>query len=115
METGSRSDLTYHVTCEVCDPSCKPCGDHIHFETELTDTGVVVSQLESGVNYTLSVEARSGVSQFSSQKAISSITTVLHDTGEEPGPNTITSFTQCCFCAVFICLANVFLPKIYMG
>ncbi|XP_012681497.2 ephrin type-A receptor 2 [Clupea harengus] len=83
-DAGGRSDLTYHVTCERCDDSgCVPCEDRVRYEpgsTDLTDTSVLVSQLEPSVNYTFSVEARSGVSQFSNQRALSSITTSLHYT-----------------------------------
>ncbi|XP_048096905.1 ephrin type-A receptor 2 [Alosa alosa] len=101
-DTGGRSDLTYRVTCELCDESasaCVPCDEHIRFETDLADTNVVIGLLESGVNYTLSVEARSGVSQFSTQRAVSSITTILHDTDplkvttmqlDERGPNSLS-------------------------
>lgn len=94
-DAGGRSDLTYHVTCERCDDSgCVPCEDRVRYEpgsTDLTDTSVLVSQLEPSVNYTFSVEARSGVSQFSNQRALSSITTSLHYTGEEPDPISFAS------------------------
>ncbi len=47
----------------------------------LKDPEVVVSELEPHVNYTFTVEAQSGVSQFSRKRATATITTVLHFTG----------------------------------
>lgn len=83
--TGGRGDLTYSVVCELCEgASCVPCGEKIRFEpdpTDLQDTMVVVSDLDSHLNYTFTVEAHSGVSQYSSQKPTSTITTALHYTG----------------------------------
>ncbi|XP_041638942.1 ephrin type-A receptor 2a [Cheilinus undulatus] len=81
LVTGGRSDLTYSVVCEHCDgASCVPCGEKIRFEpgpTDLQDTTVVVSELDSHLNYTFTVEAHSGVSQFGTERATASITTAL--------------------------------------
>uniref|UniRef100_A0A3B3U131 receptor protein-tyrosine kinase n=1 Tax=Poecilia latipinna TaxID=48699 RepID=A0A3B3U131_9TELE len=81
LETGGRSDLTYSVACEICDESqCVACGEKIRFETgptELKEPGVVVSDLDSHHNYTFTVEAHSGVSQYGSERATASITTTL--------------------------------------
>lgn len=83
--TGGRSDLTYSVVCEQCDGvSCVPCGEKIRFEpgpTDLQETTVVVSDLDSHLNYTFTVEAHSGVSQFGTERPTVSITTALDHTG----------------------------------
>ncbi|KAJ8260211.1 hypothetical protein GJAV_G00178390 [Gymnothorax javanicus] len=83
-ETGDRTDLEYSVTCEHCDDeACLPCGESVRFEPRpsgLHDTWVTVSELEPHLNYTFTVEARSGVSQFSSQRSTSVLTTALHYT-----------------------------------
>ena len=84
--TGGRTDLTYSVTCEICDESsCTPCGEKIRFDsgpTDLQDTTVVVGDLDSHLNYTFTVEAHSGVSQYGTEKASATITTALDYTGE---------------------------------
>ncbi|KAG8007726.1 Ephrin type-A receptor 2, partial [Nibea albiflora] len=81
LVTGGRSDLTYSVVCEHCDgASCLPCGEKIRFEpgpTDLKDTTVVVTDLDSHLNYTFTVETHSGVSQFGTEKPTASITTAL--------------------------------------
>uniref|UniRef100_A0AAY4C3M6 receptor protein-tyrosine kinase n=1 Tax=Denticeps clupeoides TaxID=299321 RepID=A0AAY4C3M6_9TELE len=80
--TGGRSDITYSVSCEHCSgAACAPCGEKVRFEpgaAALRDPTVTVSELELHLNYTFMVEAQSGVSQYSSQRASSSITTTLH-------------------------------------
>ncbi|XP_030584866.1 ephrin type-A receptor 2a [Archocentrus centrarchus] len=81
LVTGGRSDLTYSVVCKHCDgDSCIPCGERIRFETgptDLQDTTVVVSDLDSHLNYTFTVETHSGVSQFSAERPTATITTSL--------------------------------------
>ncbi|XP_072238096.1 ephrin type-A receptor 2a [Leuresthes tenuis] len=81
LVTGGRTDLTYSVTCEICDESsCTPCGEKIRFDTgptDLQDTTVVVGDLDSHLNYTFTVEAHSGVSQYGTEKASTTITTAL--------------------------------------
>lgn len=83
-DNGGRSDITYSVVCERCEgKTCQSCGEKVRFEpsnTELKETKVTVSELEPHLNYTFSVEARSGVSQFSHKRAVSSINTTLHYT-----------------------------------
>uniref|UniRef100_A0A672NL44 receptor protein-tyrosine kinase n=1 Tax=Sinocyclocheilus grahami TaxID=75366 RepID=A0A672NL44_SINGR len=83
-DTGGRSDITYSVACERCEGGlCSLCGGRVRFEpaqTALKDPEVVVSELEPHVNYTFTVEAQSGVSQFSRKRATASITTALHFT-----------------------------------
>lgn len=83
--TGGRSDITYSVACERCENGlCSLCGGRVRFEpaqTALKDPEVVVSELEPNVNYTFTVEAQNGVSQFSRKRATTGITTVLHFTG----------------------------------
>lgn len=81
LVTGGRRDLTYSVVCEHCEGGlCVPCGEKIRFETgptDLQDPTVIVSDLDSHLNYTFTVEARSGVSEFSDEKATATITTAL--------------------------------------
>ncbi|CAI5687467.1 unnamed protein product [Oreochromis niloticus] len=81
LVTGGRSDLMYSVVCKLCDEaSCIPCGEKIRFEpgpTNLQDPTVVVSDLDSHLNYTFTVEAQSGVSQFSAERPTATITTAL--------------------------------------
>ncbi|XP_077054166.1 ephrin type-A receptor 2a isoform X2 [Siphateles boraxobius] len=83
-DTGGRSDITYSVACERCENGlCSLCGGRVRFEpaqTALKDPEVVVSELEPHVNYTFTVEAQNGVSQFSRKRATAGITTVLHFT-----------------------------------
>lgn len=83
-KTGGRTDLTYNVLCERCNrASCVPCGGRVRFEpsyTALSEPEVTVSDLEPHVNYTFTVEALNGVSQFHSQKATVSVSTQLHFT-----------------------------------
>ncbi|XP_061779416.1 ephrin type-A receptor 2a [Nerophis lumbriciformis] len=79
--SGGRSDLSYSVRCQQCDrASCAPCGEKIRFEpgpTDLQDTAVVVSDLDSHLNYTFTVEVHSGVSQYSTLRPTATITTAL--------------------------------------
>ncbi|XP_021464988.1 ephrin type-A receptor 2 isoform X1 [Oncorhynchus mykiss] len=84
LVTGGRRDICYSVVCERCAGAlCVPCGEKVRFQpdpTDLQDTVVTVSELEPHLNYTFTVEARSGVSQYSSQRPSSTITTALHFT-----------------------------------
>ncbi|XP_018542236.1 LOW QUALITY PROTEIN: ephrin type-A receptor 2-like [Lates calcarifer] len=81
LVTGGRSDLTYSVVCEHCDgASCVPCSETVRFEpgpTDLRDATVVVTNLDSHLNYTFTVEAHSGVSQYGSERPTETITTAL--------------------------------------
>ncbi|XP_072308602.1 ephrin type-A receptor 2a [Eucyclogobius newberryi] len=81
LVTGGRSDLTYSVVCELCDASsCVPCSDKIRFDpspADIQDTAVVVGDLDSHLNYTFTVEAHSGVSQYSAKRPIAAITAAL--------------------------------------
>lgn len=93
-DTGGRTDITYSVECQRCEGNvCQPCGEKIRYEpasTGLTDAKVTVSELEAHLNYTFTVEARTGVSVFASQAtprsnkppSTSALTTSLHYTGE---------------------------------
>uniref|UniRef100_A0A8C1S8Z3 receptor protein-tyrosine kinase n=1 Tax=Cyprinus carpio TaxID=7962 RepID=A0A8C1S8Z3_CYPCA len=80
-DTGGRSDITYAVVCERCEGrACQPCGEKVRLDpsnTDLKETRVTVSELEPHLNYTFTVEARSGVSQFSNKRATISINTPL--------------------------------------
>lgn len=86
LVTGGRGDLTYNVVCTRCsEGQCVPCGEKIRFEpgaADLQETTVVVTDLDAHLNYTFTVEAHSGVSQFSTEKAVASLTTALDYTGE---------------------------------
>ncbi|XP_061730605.1 ephrin type-A receptor 2a [Nerophis ophidion] len=79
--SGGRSDLSYSVRCQQCErASCAPCGEKIRFEpgpTDLQDTTVIVSDLDSHLNYTFTVEVHSGVSQYSTLRPTATITTAL--------------------------------------
>uniref|UniRef100_A0A8C9WTU5 receptor protein-tyrosine kinase n=1 Tax=Scleropages formosus TaxID=113540 RepID=A0A8C9WTU5_SCLFO len=81
MDTGGRDDLVYSVMCERCERgTCQPCGERVRFEpgpTGLREPRVTVMELEPHLNYTFTVEVRNGVSQFSSEKAATSLTTAL--------------------------------------
>ncbi|XP_023687112.1 ephrin type-A receptor 2-like isoform X1 [Paramormyrops kingsleyae] len=81
-DTGGRDDVEYSVTCQQCEAAvCQPCGEELRFEPRpapLREPHVTVSGLEAQLNYTFTVEARTGVSRYSSQRATSSITTALH-------------------------------------
>lgn len=85
LVTGGRSDLTYSVVCELCDEaSCVPCGEKIRFEpgpTDLEEPAVIVTDLDSHLNYTFTVESHSGVSHFGTERQTVSITTALDYTG----------------------------------
>uniref|UniRef100_A0A8C9ZQQ7 receptor protein-tyrosine kinase n=1 Tax=Sander lucioperca TaxID=283035 RepID=A0A8C9ZQQ7_SANLU len=87
LVTGGRRDLTYSVVCEHCDGgSCVPCGEKIRFEpgpADLQDSTVVVSDLDSHLNYTFTVEAHSGVSQFGTDRPIS-LTIILLSVSHRP-------------------------------
>uniref|UniRef100_A0A674N9T9 receptor protein-tyrosine kinase n=1 Tax=Takifugu rubripes TaxID=31033 RepID=A0A674N9T9_TAKRU len=71
QDTGGRTDITYNIECQRCEGLvCQSCGEKIHYEPAnvgLTDTKVLVSDLDAHLNYTFSVEAQSGVSLFISQ------------------------------------------------
>lgn len=86
LVTGGRGDLTYSVACAHCsEGQCVPCGEKVRFEpgaADLQETTVVVTDLDPHLNYTFTVEAHSGVSQFSSEKAVASLTTAVDHTGE---------------------------------
>ncbi|XP_008317889.1 ephrin type-A receptor 2a isoform X2 [Cynoglossus semilaevis] len=81
LMTGGRSDLTYSVVCELCSgAACSPCSEKIRFEpgpSDLRDTAVIVTDLDSHLNYTFTVETHSGVSQYCSQRPTATITTAL--------------------------------------
>ncbi|XP_035239394.1 ephrin type-A receptor 2 isoform X2 [Anguilla anguilla] len=83
-DAGGRGDITYSVACERCEWAvCLPCGDKVRFEpgpSGLLHPKVGVSELEPLLNYTFTVEAHNGVSQFSARRSAASVTTALHYT-----------------------------------
>ncbi|XP_054641178.1 ephrin type-A receptor 2a [Dunckerocampus dactyliophorus] len=97
LVTGGRSDLSYSVLCEQCDRgSCVPCGEKIRFEpgpTDLQDTTVIVSELDSHLNYTFTLEVHSGVSQYSALRPTTAITTALDYT--DPPKVTLIHLDDC--------------------
>lgn len=87
-DAGGRKDITYRVTCERCWPGsaeCRPCDStfwnagHYH---ALTGTTLTVSDLEPHVNYTFTVEARNGVSSFSTKRSYDVATISVNQTGK---------------------------------
>uniref|UniRef100_A0A8C7XVR4 receptor protein-tyrosine kinase n=1 Tax=Oryzias sinensis TaxID=183150 RepID=A0A8C7XVR4_9TELE len=101
LVTGHRPDLTYSVACSICDgTACSTCGERIRFETdpaELRETNIIVSDLDSHLNYTFTVEAHSGVSQFDPERASATVTAALDYTGEilseAEGERDVTTYT----------------------
>uniref|UniRef100_A0A672YRI9 receptor protein-tyrosine kinase n=1 Tax=Sphaeramia orbicularis TaxID=375764 RepID=A0A672YRI9_9TELE len=94
-DTGGRSDITYSVECQRCEGSvCQACGEKIRYDPSsagLSDTKVTVSDLDTDLNYTFTVEAHSGVSVLAShalprdnRPSTSALTTSLQYTGEHP-------------------------------
>uniref|UniRef100_A0A672GT14 receptor protein-tyrosine kinase n=1 Tax=Salarias fasciatus TaxID=181472 RepID=A0A672GT14_SALFA len=94
LVTGGRGDITYSVACELCDAaSCVACSEKIRFETGptgLRDTTVIVSDLDSHLNYTFTVETHSGVSQFGTERPTASITTVTLIHLDDRGPTSLS-------------------------
>lgn len=49
----------------------------------MTGTSLMVSDLEPHVNYTFTVEARNGVSSFSTERSVAAASISINQTGEE--------------------------------
>ncbi|XP_035423800.1 ephrin type-A receptor 2 isoform X1 [Cygnus atratus] len=87
-DTGGRQDVTYSVTCEQCWPEsgeCRPCDGGIRYSQPprgLAGTGVTVTDLEPHVNYTFTVEARNGVSSFSTHRSVATASISVNQTGK---------------------------------
>uniref|UniRef100_A0AAY4AFE8 receptor protein-tyrosine kinase n=1 Tax=Denticeps clupeoides TaxID=299321 RepID=A0AAY4AFE8_9TELE len=70
-ENGGRGDVTYSIHCKKCSGDgrkCGPCGSGLHFvprQFGLSDTKVLVTDLQPHTNYTFSIEAVNGVSDLS--------------------------------------------------
>ncbi|KAM9176059.1 ephrin type-A receptor 2 [Mergus octosetaceus] len=85
-DTGGRQDVTYSVTCEQCWPEsgeCRPCDGGIRYSQPprgLVVTGVTVTDLEPHVNYTFTVEARNGVSAFSTHRSVATASISVNQT-----------------------------------
>ncbi|XP_032057551.1 ephrin type-A receptor 2 [Aythya fuligula] len=85
-DTGGRQDVTYSVTCEQCWPEsgeCRPCDGGIRYSQPprgLVGTGVTVTDLEPHVNYTFTVEARNGVSAFSTHRSVAAASISVNQT-----------------------------------
>ncbi|MBN3325979.1 EPHA2 protein, partial [Atractosteus spatula] len=86
-DTGGRRDVTYSVSCERCgwqgQGGCQPCEDRLRYEPQgagLQERVVAVSELEPHVNYTFTIEARNGVSDFSPRRATATVTAAIHQT-----------------------------------
>ncbi|XP_076868331.1 ephrin type-A receptor 3 [Brachyhypopomus gauderio] len=76
-DTGGRGDVTYSIHCKKClgtsrsggpGERCVPCGSGPRFSPRqlgLTQTRVLVTDLQPRTNYTFSIEAQNGVSDLS--------------------------------------------------
>nr|XP_033777990.1 ephrin type-A receptor 2 [Geotrypetes seraphini] len=84
--TGGRKDVVYSVVCEQCRPEggeCQPCDLSIRYSDgpqDLKATSLKISDLEPHVNYSFTVEARNGVSPFSSARSLSTVTVNVNQT-----------------------------------
>ncbi|XP_043917782.1 ephrin type-A receptor 2 [Protopterus annectens] len=78
-DTGERTDVSYMVTCEQCpmeEASCRPCDLSVRYSedpTSVRGTSITVTDLEAHTNYTFTVEARNGVSEFSPDRNIATV------------------------------------------
>ncbi|NWH70456.1 EPHA2 protein, partial [Piaya cayana] len=85
-DTGGREDVAYSISCEQCWPEsgeCRPCDGGVRYSQPprgLVATTVTVTDLEPHVNYTFSVEARNGVSPYSSQRSVATTTISVNQT-----------------------------------
>ncbi|KAM9342711.1 ephrin type-A receptor 2 [Pholidichthys leucotaenia] len=86
-DDGGRTDISYSVECQRCEGTvCQSCGEKIRYDPAnmgLTETRVIVSELDAHLNYTFIVEAHSGVSAMPHAHKLpstSTLTTSLHYT-----------------------------------
>nr|XP_056720911.1 ephrin type-A receptor 2 [Euleptes europaea] len=95
QDTGGRQDITYSVTCEQCWPEsggCQPCDASVRYSEQvhaMTGTRLTVSDLEAHVNYTFTVEARNGVSPFSTERSFA-VTSITVNQTEPPRVTSVT-------------------------
>ncbi|XP_030078105.1 ephrin type-A receptor 2 [Microcaecilia unicolor] len=84
--TGGRKDVVYSVVCEQCRPEvgeCQPCDPGVRYSNgpqDLKETSLKISDLEPYVNYSFTVEARNGVSSFSSARSLSTVSISVNQT-----------------------------------
>uniref|UniRef100_A0A8D0GBR5 receptor protein-tyrosine kinase n=1 Tax=Sphenodon punctatus TaxID=8508 RepID=A0A8D0GBR5_SPHPU len=95
QNTGGRKDITYSITCDQCWPEsgeCRSCDSSLRYSEPphgLTATCLTVSDLEPHINYTFTVEARNGVSSFSTQHSRGSASISVNQT-EPPRVTSVT-------------------------
>ncbi|XP_069466348.1 ephrin type-A receptor 2-like isoform X2 [Ambystoma mexicanum] len=84
--SGGRNDVTYTVICEQCrsdSRECYPCDSSVSYSEVpqgLNGTTLTVFDLEPYMNYTFSVEARNGVSAFSSSRSLGTTSISVNQT-----------------------------------
>ncbi|XP_069467203.1 ephrin type-A receptor 2 isoform X2 [Ambystoma mexicanum] len=84
--SGGRKDVTYTVTCEQCrsdSRECYPCDSSVRYSEApqgLKGTTLTVFDLEPYMNYTFTVEARNGVSTFSSSRSLGTASISVNQT-----------------------------------
>ncbi|NWJ08118.1 EPHA2 protein, partial [Crypturellus undulatus] len=85
-DDGGRRDVTYSVTCErrVAEGGpARPCEGGLRYGAPprgLRDTALTVADLEPHVAYTFTVEARNGVSSFSTRRSVAAATVSVNQT-----------------------------------
>ncbi|XP_054857032.1 ephrin type-A receptor 2 [Eublepharis macularius] len=95
QDTGGREDITYSVTCAQCWPEsgeCQPCDASVRYSEPvhaMTGTSLTISDLEPHVNYSFTVEARNGVSSFSTQRSFV-VTSISINQTEPPRVTSVT-------------------------
>ncbi|KAL8198240.1 UNVERIFIED_CONTAM: Ephrin type-A receptor 2 [Gekko kuhli] len=95
QDTGGRQDLTYSVACQQCWPEsgeCRPCDASVRYSEQvqaMSGTSLTVSDLEPHVNYTFTVEARNGVSSFSTERSCA-VTSISVNQTEPPRVTSVT-------------------------
>ncbi|XP_015268065.1 PREDICTED: ephrin type-A receptor 2 [Gekko japonicus] len=95
QDTGGRQDITYRVTCQQCWPEsgeCRPCDASVRYSEPVqavSGTSLAVSDLEPHVNYTFTVEARNGVSSFSTERSFA-LTSISVNQTEPPRVTSVT-------------------------
>uniref|UniRef100_A0ACB8EER0 Ephrin type-A receptor 2 n=1 Tax=Sphaerodactylus townsendi TaxID=933632 RepID=A0ACB8EER0_9SAUR len=95
QDPGGRQDIVYSVTCEQCWPEtgeCQPCDASVRYSEQahaMTGTVLTVSDLEPHANYTFTVEARNGVSSFSTERSFAVASITINQT-EPPQVTSVT-------------------------
>lgn len=75
METGGRKDVRYNILCRQVSPDgrgLEECGPNVRFlprRVGLSNTSVMVADLQSHTNYSFLLEAVNGVSELAKDHA----------------------------------------------